>query len=189
MQEDLAGDDEDGDAGLCDGGAHGDLKQARKLCGDADHLAVATALLEEILRMRLLEVSGADLLRWDVRGDGEHGDAAAVTVEEAVDEVQIAGAAASGADGELAGEVRFGSGGEGGDLLVTDVRPFEAATFFRSVSADGIGEAVERVAGESVDASDSAVLQAFNDDVCDCLCHARSPAGFSGSFYEMNTLR
>ena len=77
--------------------------------------------------MRLLEVAGADLLRRNVRGDGEYGDTAAVAVEEAVDEVQVAGAAASGADCERAGEVRLGSSGEGCDFFVANVCPLHAA--------------------------------------------------------------
>ena len=43
-----------------------------------------------------------------------HRHAAAVAIEQAVDQVQVAGSAASGADGELAGEVRLGAGREGG---------------------------------------------------------------------------
>ena len=50
--------------------------------------------------MGLLKVVGADLGAGDVGGDGEYGDAAAMAVEEAVDEVEVAGAAACGADGE-----------------------------------------------------------------------------------------
>ncbi len=156
-------------AGAGDGGAHGDLEQARHLFGDADHLAVVAALFEEILRMGLLKVAGADLVAGDMCGDGEDGNTAAVAVEEAVDEVQVAGTAAGGADGERAGEVGFGSGGEGSDLFVADVRPLEGAIF-----ADSVGEAVEGISRKAVDAFDACVLEAFHDDFRDCLCHAVS---------------
>ena len=56
-----------------------------------------------------------------------------------------------------AGEVGFGTGGEGGGLFVADVHPFDGAVF-----AQGVGEAVERVAGEAVDALDACVLQTFD---------------------------
>ena len=53
--------------------------------------------------MRLLEISGADLTRWDLRGDGEYRDARTMTVEQAIDEMQIAGAATARTHGKLAG--------------------------------------------------------------------------------------
>ena len=53
-----------------------------------------------------------------------------------------------GADGQLAGERGLGGGGEGGRLLVADVLPGEVA-----VAAQGVGEPVERVAGQPVDAA------------------------------------
>ena len=48
-----------------------------------------------------------------------------MAVEEAVDEMQVAGAAASGADGEAAGDMGVGARREGRDLLVADVQPFD----------------------------------------------------------------
>jgi hypothetical protein len=41
-----------------------------------------------------------------------------VAIEQAVDEMQVAGSAAAGTDRELAGQMRFGAGREGGYLLV-----------------------------------------------------------------------
>ena len=55
--------------------------------------------------MGLLEISGADLGRWDLRRNRKHGQARAVAVEQAVDEVQIAGAATARANGEFARQV------------------------------------------------------------------------------------
>ncbi len=55
------------------------------------------------LRVRLLEEAGADLPRRDLRGDGEHGPAAAVRVLRALHEVGVAGAAATGAHRQPAG--------------------------------------------------------------------------------------
>ena len=92
--------------------------------------------------MGLLKVVGADLGAGNVGGDGEDGHAAAMAVEEAVNEVEIARAAACRADGERAGEMRVGTGGEGGHLFVAHVDPLHGA-----VSAQRIGKPVERVAG------------------------------------------
>src|ERR1700744_2153512 len=115
MEGDVTGDNDDGDTGEINGSTHRDLEDAGHLFGDPDHLAVVAALFEEILRVGFLEVVGADLGAGDVSCDGENGHAAAMAIEEAVDEVQIAGAAACSADGEGAGEMRVGSGGECGD--------------------------------------------------------------------------
>jgi hypothetical protein len=64
-------------------------------------------------------------------------------VEETVDEMQIAGPAAAGADGEAAGDVGVGARGEGGDLLMAHVQPFDAAA-----PAHGVAEAVQGVADD-----------------------------------------
>jgi len=100
MQEDVAGNDDDGDAGEIDSGAHGDVQDAGHLLRNADHLAIVAALFEEVLGMGLLKVVGADLCAGNVCSDGKDRNAAAMAVEEAVDEVEIAGAAACSADGE-----------------------------------------------------------------------------------------
>ena len=73
---------------------------ARHLVGAGDELAVMAAFLEQVLRMGFLEIASADLGRRNLRGDRQHRHARAVAVEQAVDEVQIARAAASRADGE-----------------------------------------------------------------------------------------
>ena len=49
--------------------AHGDLEHARQLFRDADQLGVDAALAEQLLRVGLLEVPGADLRPRDVRGE------------------------------------------------------------------------------------------------------------------------
>ena len=82
-----------------------------------------------------------------MRGDGEHRHARAVAVEQAVDQVQVAGAAAAGADRELAGQMRVGAGGEGRDLLVPDMQPVDLA-----LPAQCVGEPVQAVADDAVDA-------------------------------------
>jgi len=53
------------------------------LVGARDQFAIMAALLEQRLRMRFLEIPGADLGRGDLRGDGEHRHPRSVTIEEA----------------------------------------------------------------------------------------------------------
>ncbi len=69
-----------------------------------------------------------------------------MAVEKAIDEVQVAGAAASGADGEAARQVRFGARRESGDFFMSDVNPLDFA-----LTADGIRQAVQAVAHDFVD--------------------------------------
>ena len=147
-QGDVAGEGDDGDTAARDGGLHGDFKDTRHLIGLRDEFAIVAALRKEMLRVGLLEIAAADFVAGDLRGDGQNGDAAAVAVIESVDEVEIAGAAAAGAYGEVAGEMGFSTGGEGGDFFVAEMDPVEFAG-----GTDGFGDAVEGVAGDAVDAA------------------------------------
>jgi hypothetical protein len=88
---------------------------------------MSSRLLTQLLWMRLLEISGANLARWDLRGDGEDRHARAMTVEQAVDEMHIARPATTGTDRKLSGQMRLGAGCEGGDLFVPDMHPFDLA--------------------------------------------------------------
>ena len=65
----VAGEDDDCDARLRDGGLNGDLEKARDLPGMRDHLAEVTAVGEEPFRMGFLEVSAAKLAARYVRGN------------------------------------------------------------------------------------------------------------------------
>jgi hypothetical protein len=69
-----------------------------------------------------------------------------VAIEQAVDEVKIAWSAAAGADRDFAGKVSLGAGGESSHFFMPYVEPIDL-----SILADGVREAVEGVAGDSVD--------------------------------------
>ena len=146
FQRDVAGHDDDAHAALEDRPAHRDLEHARHLLGTRYEFAIARAFLEQALGMRLLEEARADLDRGDLRRNRHHRHARALAVEEAVDEMQIARAAAAGADGEVPGDMRVGAGGEGGHFFVAHVQPLHAA-----MPAHGVGEAIETVADDAVD--------------------------------------
>ena len=86
------------------------------------------------------------------------GHARAVTVEQTVDEVQIARPAAARADRELARQMRLGAGRERGDLLVPDMDPLDLA-----LPADGVGQAVQAVADDAVDPLDPRSGEGFRE--------------------------
>ena len=68
-----------------------------------------------------------------------------MAVEQLVDEVQVAGAAASGADGEHARQMRLGTGREGRDLLVPDVVPLDLV-----LTPQRVGNPVQAVADDAI---------------------------------------
>ena len=61
--------------------------------------------------------------------------------------MQVARAAAAGADRELTGQMRLGAGGESGNLFVAEVQPGDP-----TVAAQRVGEAVQAVADDAVNA-------------------------------------
>jgi hypothetical protein len=63
------------------------LQRALHLAGSGNKLAIVTAFLEQLVRMRLLEIIRADLTRWDLRSDGEYRHTGAVTVEQPINEM------------------------------------------------------------------------------------------------------
>ena len=71
--------------------SHGDAEHARHLFGLRDQFAVVTAILEQVLRVGLLEIAAAEFAAGYLGRDGEYGDSIAMTIVEAVDEVKISG--------------------------------------------------------------------------------------------------
>ena len=97
--------------------------------------------------MRLLEISAADFRRRNVCSDGEHGCSAAMRVIKPVNEVQVAWPAGARAHREPSSYLRLASGGEGRSLLMPRMDPPD-----RLLRAERLGEAVEAVADDAVDA-------------------------------------
>src|SRR4051812_39431868 len=121
------------------------------------------AFAEKVLRMRLLEVAGADFGRGDMRGDRQHRYARAMAVEEPVDEVQVAGSTAPGADRQAPGQLRLGARRERRDLLVADMDPCDFA-----LPADCVRQAVQAVADDPVDPLDACRRERCGELVCNC---------------------
>src|SRR6266542_5433443 len=101
------------------------LRNARHLLGLRDHFAIMAAPRKEMLGMCLLEVPASDLDGWNLRGDCHNWNAAALALVEAVDQMQVPRTAASGADCQSPGQVRFCAGGKRGRLFVSYVNPLE----------------------------------------------------------------
>ena len=157
----VARNDDDGHAALSNGNAHGAQQDLRQLVGVAHHLGVMAALLEQMLGMRCLEVIDADLAARYVRRNREHGHVVAMNVEQAVDEVKVAGTAAAGADRELSREVGLGAGREGGVLFMAKVNPLDGFH-----TAQRIGEAVQRISYDAVDALDARLGEGLRHVLC-----------------------
>ena len=164
---DVAGQGDDRDAAQADRVADRRVHGARRLCRGGDELVVDRALLENAVRVGLLEVHRADLHARDVRGDGQDGCARAVRVVQAVDEVQVARAAGTCTHGELAGELSFGRCCERRRLLVAHVDPVDAALLRATGLAHGVNDGVERVADNAVDPVYPGVNELSHDLFCD----------------------
>jgi len=72
---------------------------------------------------------------------------ATVAIEKAIDELEVARPTASCADSEFARQMRFCTGGESRNLFVPDMHPLNFV-----LSANRIGEAVQAVTNNTVDA-------------------------------------
>jgi hypothetical protein len=127
-----------------------------------NRFAVVAAILEEMLGIGLLEVAAADFLAGYLGGDGQHRDAAAMAVVEAVDQVQVARTAASGAHRDFPGELAFRPRREGRRLLVAHVHPLDLF-----VLANRIRYAVQRVAGQTIDTFHAGLDQRIDKDLRD----------------------
>src|SRR6267378_1330582 len=112
-------------AALADRRPNGVLEHEGHLHGIRNKLAVDTALTEEILRMRFLEVTATDLSGWDVGRYRQHGSAASLRVIKTIDKMKVSGPAGPRAHGEFSRQLSFTRRGEGGHLLVADVNPFD----------------------------------------------------------------
>jgi hypothetical protein len=169
-QRDVARDHHDCDASLRDSDAHCAQQDLRKLIRLRHQLNVVTAFLEQVLGMRSLEVIDPDLSARDVGGDRKHRYVVAVGVEQTADEVEVAGATAAGADRQLPSEVSLGASCEGGSLLMANVDPFD-----RFQAPKSVGESIQRVPDNAIDALHTRLRERFGHVVCCGSAHPRNP--------------
>ncbi len=75
--------------------------------------------------MGFLKITGTNLGARNMRRDGHHGHAVAMAIKEPINQVQIAGATASGAYSEFARQLRLRAGGKRRDFFVPDGNPLD----------------------------------------------------------------
>ena len=107
--------------------------------------------------MGFLKIAAADFRAGNLRGDGEDRDPAAVTVVEAVDQMEITGATTAGADCQSSTQMGVRAGGERRRFFMVHGNPLDIVPF-----ADGIGDAIERVARDAVDSLDAGSSQSLH---------------------------
>src|ERR1700758_154200 len=171
LQRDIAGNGNDSNTALGDGGLHGNFEHARHLLRLRYQLAVMAALREEMLGIRLLKISAADFPARNLCGDGEDGNAAALTVVKAIDQMHVAGAATSGAYRQLASEMGLGAGGECCCLLVSYTNPTNVLS-----NANRIRNSVEGVAGDSIDPFHASIDKNVYQQFGYCFSHHIHPS-------------
>jgi hypothetical protein len=139
-----------GNATLCNRGLDRNLEHTRHLLGLGDELTVMATLPEDVFGMSLLEVSTPDFGTGNLRRDGENGDAAALAIVKAVDQMQVSGSAASGAYSQFAGEMRLRARRERARLLITRPYPLDVLA-----GANRIRDAIERISWDAVNSLDT----------------------------------
>src|SRR6202012_5046566 len=100
--------------------------------------------------VRFVKIAAPDLGARNMRGNRQHRYTRTVTVEQAVDQMQVTGAATAGADRELAGEMGLGAGGERRGFLMPGMNPVDIAA-----PPQRFRDAVEAIADHTVDAADT----------------------------------
>src|SRR6266481_5384903 len=171
LQRDIAGNGNDSNTTLGDGGLHGNLEHARHLLRLRHHLAVMAALREEMLGISLLKISTANFPTRNLCSNSEDRNAAALTVVEAINQMHVAGATTSGTYRQLASEMGLGAGGERRCLLVSYTNPANVLS-----DANRICNAVERVARDPVDPLNTSFRQNVYQQFGYCCSHHIHPS-------------
>jgi hypothetical protein len=104
-----------------------------------------------------------------LRRDGQNGDAAALAIVKAIDQVHVSRPAASGAHRQFASEMRFCAGREGGCLFMAHANPLDVLA-----GANRIRDAIERIARDSINSLNVGSHQDVYQQVSHSLCHCHS---------------
>jgi hypothetical protein len=132
------------------------------------------AFAEQVLRMGFLKIPGPDLGRRDLRRNAKHRHARPVAVEQAINEVQIAGPAAAGTHGKFAGQMCLGARRKGGDFLDPDMHPFDLP-----LPPNGVGQAIQAVADDAVGPLNADCGEGFHKLISNGFCHLRLPEQYA----------
>ena len=146
-------------------------RRLRRQHREAPHLGRGAQLLAEHAsgrvdgaKVHLLRVVDAQLNRRHLGRDQHNRRPVAAAFEQAVDEVRAVRPACPGAGRELAGQQGVRAGREAARFLVPHQHPLDLAA-----DAQGIGDVVQRVAGDAVAALDAGLLQRLDDDLTHAL--------------------
>src|SRR5580698_4685258 len=135
---DVAGQNNDCYAPLRYCRAHGYGKNPGHLVRLGDHATIVATVLEYLLRICLLKICCSQFGTGNLRGNREHWNATAMTVEQTIDEVQVTGATASGNDRQPIGKVSICPSRKSGRLFMAHMNPLNSF-----VLTDGVGEPVQ----------------------------------------------
>jgi hypothetical protein len=91
-----------------------------------------------------------------------------MAIIEAVDEMEIAGSAATSANRQLACQACFRSGCEGGGLFVPHSNPPQSLAYTHRIA-----NSIERIARHAIDSSHARGCQNFRTQLCNIPCHCR----------------
>jgi hypothetical protein len=108
-----------------------------------------------------LKVAAPDFARRNLSRYCQHRGAAAVRIEQTIDEVKVAGSARAGADRKFARDLRLARSGEGGYFLVSNVDPLDRLSF-----AQRLGQTVQAVANHAENALYPGLSERLGDEVC-----------------------
>ena len=140
---------------------------ASRLLGRVDHVAVDAAPAIDVLEVDFLDVIESEFVARNLTCDEDHGRAVAMSLEDAIHEMEAARAATARDGGQSACQLRLGTCGERTGLLMSDMDPADAALL------DAMSDVVQRIADDPVAAFNAGGLQCFDDGICDAGGHSR----------------
>jgi hypothetical protein len=108
-----------------------------------------------------LKVAAPDFARRNLSRYCQHRSAAAVRVEQTIDEVKVAGPARASAYRKSARDLRLARSGEGGHFLVSNVDPLDRLSL-----AQRLSQTVQAVADYTEDALYPGLSKRLGDEVC-----------------------
>jgi hypothetical protein len=162
---DVDRDDQNGRAALGDCRLAGHDCLAPGLFGGQDHVAIDTTAPVYRFEVDLLGKIEPQFVANDLAGDQNDGRAIAVSIDNAIDEMQAAGTTASSNRRERAGKQGLALGREGPSLFMAHTYPLDRAL------GNMVRDQVESITNDTVTMLDARALQRLHDDICDLLAH------------------
>jgi hypothetical protein len=142
------------------------VKNTLKLLWIRNQFTVMTTFLEKNFGMSFLEVTSTDLTAQDMRRNREYRSIAAMSIEESIDEVKTAGAAAAAADREFPAELSLGTRSKRRSFFVTDMDPFEVSIYSQSIR-----HRIQAVTNDAINSFDTNSNKSADQLICHSMCH------------------